>query len=148
VEFGRDGDLSADGVAGRKLFDSRDDVVAAHKWLLANTARIVPAKACAVPELDWRYRVMPEGGPPVALLSRNVNNDLFEIGKGVQRWLNQNGRLRPAHGPEHLKIFGACTLVLHPDDTQKDVLHEPWATSGFVLAPVVQGFDMIYFRRY
>lgn len=148
VEFGHDGDLSAEGVAGRAFFRGADEVGAAHQWLLTHADRIEQFKAHAVPDLDWRYRVEPENGPPLAFLSERVNSDLFEIGKDVKKALGWNGRLRPAYGPDHLKTFGAFTFVLHPDDPCRDRLHEPWATSGFVLAPVVQGFDMIYFRTY
>ena len=148
VEFGRQGDLTPEGVAGRSLFSSPDEVLAAHQWLLANVGSIGPAAGKADPNRNWRYKVMPEKGPPVAYLSENVNSDLFSIARDVKERLKWSGRLRPHYGPEHLKIFGACTLVLSPDHPEKERLHEPWATSGFALAPVIQGFDMIYFRTY
>ena len=148
VEFGRAGDLGIEGVAGRSLFRTADEVVAVHEWLLANADSIRRVSAKAVGELDWRYRVVPEGGPPIGFLAERVNSDLFEIGRDVQKTLEWSRSLRPDYGPEYLKTFGASTLVLHPDDPQKDLLHEPWATSGFVLAPVVQGFAMIYFKTY
>lgn len=148
VEFGRSGDLEIEGVAGRRLFRSADDVGATHQWLIGNADRIQRASAQAVGALGWRYRVVPENGPPIAFLSEHVNRDLFDIGRDVQHTLRWSGRLRPDCGPNHLKTFGVSTLVLGPDDPQRDLLHEPWATSGFVLAPVVQGFDMIYFKAY
>jgi len=148
VEFGHDGDLDVEGVAGRALFRTADEVGAAHQWLLTHADRVGPVKARALADHDWRYRVEPAEGPPLAFLAERVNSDLFKIGKQVKTALGWNRRLRPAFGPDHLKTFGASTFVLHPDDPQKDLLHEPWATSGFVLAPVVQGFDMIYFKTY
>ena len=148
VEFGHDGDLQAEGVAGRAFFGSADQVGAAHQWLLAHIGSINQAKARAVPEFSWRYRIEPENGPPLGVLSERVNSDLFRIGEDVKKSLSECRGLRPAYGPNHLKIFGACTMVLHPDDPCRSRLHEPWATSGFVLAPVVQGFDMIYFKSF
>jgi hypothetical protein len=146
VEFGRAGDLSAEGVAGRGLFGSAESVIAAQCWLVDNANRIMPASARAVAELDWRYRIDPKEGPPMAYLADRIGRELFAIGDDVQEDLSLRRKLHPSGGPHHLKIFGACTLVLHPDDPCRDLLHEPWATSGFVLAPVVQGFDMVYFR--
>jgi hypothetical protein len=148
VEFGLDGDLTAEGVASRAFFDGPDDILATHQWLLAHGDKMEQVKARAVPDLDWRYRIEPENGPSLGVLSERVNLDLFEIGKDVQTVLALNRRLRPAYGPNHLKTFGAYTIVLHPDDPCRNRLHEPWATSGFMLAPVVQGFDMVYFRPY
>ena len=148
VEFGRQGDLTPEGVAGRSLFSSPDEVIAAHQWLLANTGEIVAAAGKADPGRNWRYSVTPEKGPPVAYLSENVNGDLFSIARDVQARLRWSRKLRPNYGPGHLKTFGACTLVLAPDHPEKERLLEPWATSGFMLAPVIQGFDMIYFTTY
>ena len=84
----------------------------------------------------------------MAFLSNAVNGDLFKIGKDVGSALGWTRNLRPSFGPNHLKSFGAQTLVVHPDDPKKNLLHEPWATSGFVLAPVVQGFDVVGFKAY
>jgi hypothetical protein len=148
VEFGHNGDLTAEGVASRAFFGGADDVMAAHQWLLTNRGKIEQVRARAVPELEWRYRIEPENGPSLGVLSATVNGELFEIGNDVKTELALNRRLRPAYGPNHLKIFGACTLVLHPDDPCRNRLHDPWATSGFILAPVVHGFDMVYFRPY
>jgi hypothetical protein len=148
VEFGRQGDLAPEGVAGRSLFSSPDEVIAAHQWLLANAGEIVAAAGKADPGRNWRYSVTPEKGPPVAYLSEDVNGDLFSIARDVQTRLRWSRRLRPNYGPGHLKTFGACTLVLAPDHPEKERLLEPWATSGFMLAPVIQGFDMIYFKTY
>ena len=148
VEFGRDGDVTIDGTAGRTLFRTPADVEEAQQWLAGHVDRIVPATARAMPDLNWRYRVVPEGGPPLTYLSAHVGSDLFEVGKSVRKALEGDRPLRPNGGPDHLKIFGACTLVLAPDDPQKDLLHEPWASSGFVLAPALQGFDMVYFKPY
>jgi hypothetical protein len=148
VEFGRDGDVTIEGTAGRTLFRNAEDVEAAQQWLAGHVDRIVPATARAVPDLNWRFRVVPQGGPPLTFLSAHVGNDLFEVGKSVQKALKGSRPLRPSGGPDHLKTFGACTLVVSPDDPQKDLLHEPWASSGFVLAPALQGFDMVYFKPY
>jgi hypothetical protein len=146
VEFGRVGDLTPEGVAGQSLFKSPDDVAVAQQWSLAHSYEIVPAAGEADPVRDWRYAITPTGGPVVGYLSEQVNKDLFSIGRDLQTRLNWSRKLRPNYGPRHLKSFGACTLVLAPDHSEKGLLHEPWATSGFMVAPVVQGFDMIYFR--
>jgi hypothetical protein len=148
VELGRDGDLSAESVAGRSLFNSAADVEAAHQWLVTHTGGIEQVKARAVPDLNWRYRIEPVNGPPLGMLAEQVNSDLFGIGEDVRKELAWDSNLRPAYGPNHLKIFGSCSMVMHSDDPYRKRLHEPWATSGFVLSPVLQGFDMIYFKAY
>ena len=36
-------------------------------------------------------------------------------------------------------------MVLRPDSPEADTLHEPWRTTGMVLAPVVVGYTTLYF---
>jgi hypothetical protein len=148
VEFGRQGDITPEGVAGRTLFKSAQDVVVAQHWLASHLNQIIAVSGRADPSHTWRYAVAAKDAPAVAYLSDSINSDLFTIGRDVQARLKWSRKLRPNYGPDHLKTFGACTLVLAPENPEKDLLHEPWSRSGFVLAPVVQGFAMIYFRTY
>ncbi|MFC6519807.1 hypothetical protein ACFQAT_08475 [Undibacterium arcticum] len=46
----------------------------------------------------------------------------------------------------YLKSFGARTLAVAPDDPIREMLHAPWRDSGFMLAPLVLGYGMVYFR--
>jgi hypothetical protein len=148
VEIGRQGDMTFESVAGLKPFAAADDVRNSHEHVFNNASTISAASAVAVPGCDWRYRVSTGEGLSLAYLAETVNKDLFNVGREVRKDLEWDTNLRPGDGLSHLRIFGASTLVLHPDDPQKALLHEPWASSGFALAPVIQGFGMVYFRSY
>jgi hypothetical protein len=84
---------------------------------------------------------------PFALLSERINDDLFETGGKIRDCVTGAPRLRPIGKLSYLRAFGCRTLV-SPSEFDRSALHEPWATSGFMLAPMLQGFVMSYFRGY
>ena len=45
-----------------------------------------------------------------------------------------------------ISMSGIRTLAVAPDDEVREQLHSPWRESGFVLAPMVLGYGMAYFR--
>lgn len=147
IEFGRVGDLQPEGVAGRAMFADPSAVKSAQQWLMQSAATLTAVSGNFQADADWRCGVGPDEARPVAWLSQNVNRDLFEIGERVRAELSIDHSLRPSSGPKYLKFFGSSTLVLSADDPQRNSLYDPWATSGFVLAPVVHGFSVIYYQK-
>jgi len=145
VEIGRSGDITADGLVGISTFATPDDAGSAQKWLQDYSGEL--QMAIAISGSDFGYRVSREKDTPtLAVLNNQVNKDLFEIGRRIAS--NHPGvNLRPNGAIPYIRIFGARSVVVAPDDKRFD-LHEPWATSGFMLAPVVQAFTMVSFRKY
>ncbi|MCO7636657.1 UvrD-helicase domain-containing protein [Pseudomonas sp. S 311-6] len=143
VEVGRDGDITARGLVGRSDFNATD--AKAGQAFLAKAADVVTNyKLEADPDLDWRYRIrVGDEGPCVGVLSRNLTFDLWEI--------LENRKQRHSHKPpsnvKHIRGQGSATIVLGPDDSDLETLNEPWATSGFVLAPRIAAFPPFFFNR-
>ena len=143
VEVGRDGDITARGLVGLSEFGAADAKTG--QAFLAKAADVVTTyKLEADPELDWRYRIrVGDGGPCVGLISRNLTFDLWEILEKKKR--------RHSHKPpgyvNHVRGQGSATIVLSPDDSDLEALNEPWATSGFVLAPRIAAFPPFFFFR-
>ncbi|WP_262269608.1 UvrD-helicase domain-containing protein [Microvirga yunnanensis] len=141
VEIGRDGDITARGLVGRNEFSAAD--ASAGQVFLTKVADVVTTyKLEADHDLDWRYRILAGSeGPCVGALSRNLTYDLWEI------LANKNQRYshKPPSYVNHVRGQGCATIVLPPDDNDLETLNEPWASSGFVLAPRIAAFPPFYF---
>ena len=145
VEIGRDGDLVAQGVAGRAYCPDADEV----RLRQAAFARLAngggPLIATADRDNCFAYRVAEtDGSECLAVLAKGVNDDLFEIGAAIQR---EDGgpRRRPPDRIPHLYCHGLRTIVLRPDSPDAESLHEPWSRTGIVLVPVFVGYTTLNF---
>jgi superfamily I DNA/RNA helicase len=148
TELGRAGDLDSEGLVGLKLFSSERDAEAAQARCQQLAGAITEAEAHVTgPAADYRYavRVAGDAGNPICFLSRGLNYDLFDIAKELDKIVHL-GRKKPPDYFKHLRIFGARTLALAPDDESRELLHRPWRDSGFILAPMLIGYSMAYFR--
>lgn len=143
VEVGRDGDLTARGLVGRSEFNAAD--ATAGQAFLSRAADVVTTyKLEADPDLDWRYRIrVSDEGPCVGIMSRNLTYDLWEILKNK----NQGHSHKPPRYVNHVRGQGSATIVLGADDSDLDTLNEPWASSGFVLAPRIAAFPSFFFSQ-
>ncbi|UNC13976.1 AAA family ATPase [Acidiphilium multivorum] len=143
VEVGRDGDLTARGLVGRSEF-SAADATAGQAFLTSAADIVTTYKLEADPDLDWRYRIrVGDEGPYVGVMSRNLTYDLWEILKNK----NQEHSHRPPRYVNHVQGQGSATIVLDPDDSDLATLNEPWASSGFVLAPRIAAFPSFFFSQ-
>lgn len=143
VEVGRDGDITARGLVGRSEFSAAD--AKAGQAFLTKAADVVTTyKLEADPDLDWRYRIrVGDEGPYVGVMSRNLTFDLWAI----LEHRNQKHSHKPPGYVNHVRGQGSATIVLGPDDSDLETLNEPWATSGFVLAPRIAAFPPFFFFR-
>lgn len=143
VEIGRDGDITPRGLVGRSEFSAAD--AGAGQAFLTKVADVVTTyKLKADPDLDWRYRIgAADQGPCVGVLSRNLTYDLWTI-LGNR---NQKQSHRPPSNVNHVRGQGSATIVLGSDDSDLESLNEPWAFSGFVLAPRIAAFPPVFFLR-
>jgi hypothetical protein len=142
VEIGRDGDITSRGLVGCSEFSAAD--ASAGQAFLTKVADVVTTyKLEADPDLDWRYRIHTgSDGLCVGALSRNLTYDLWKILANR----NQKQSHKPPSYVNHVRGQGCATIVLGPDDSDLETLHEPWASSGFVLAPRIAAFPPFYFH--
>lgn len=144
VEIGRKGDITACGLVGRSEFNA-DDALAGQAFLTKVADVVTTYKLDADSDLDWRYRInSADEGHCVGALSRNLTHDLWEI---LEK-RNQKRSHKPPAYVKHVRGLGSTTIVLSPDDHELGTLNEPWASSGFVLAPRIVAFPpFTFFRR-
>lgn len=131
VEVGRTGDLRPEGLVGGLAFTSAAEVEAAQARVLQSGALSLRARSRA--ELDYRFSLETVDGDRLALLSDTVKADLKAIAGRARRW-------PPPGQLNWLRSLGARTVALAPDDPILERLHEPWRTTGLMLAPLVTGF--------
>lgn len=146
VEIGRSGDVTAESVVGRRSFFSETDALAAQRWLREHDRELIEAECDDSVDPANGYPIRSNEGRQIARLSQSFNRDVETIGQMVCRRLKWHCTLRAVSVPKNLRLFGATTLVTGPDDPSADALYPPFSRSGFMLAPVVHGFSMMYFR--
>lgn len=148
VEIGRDGDIRASGIAGWKYFASAAAVRSAQKKLIGLAGTISEAHAESNHAGDHEYLLrVPEDDQVLAALSERIGKDCFAIGSAIQGEIG-GSRRRPPDRFNNLRIFGIRTIVLPPESAECTLLHDPWAKSGIMLAPVVSAFTTAYFPYY
>lgn len=141
VEVGREGDITARGLVGSREF-TRDLARAGQNFLAKRADVVTTYKLEADPDLDWRYRIWNgDQDPCVAVMSRNLTFDLWEI---LEKKKQRHSHKPPSY-VNHVRGQGSATIVLAPDDSELETLNEPWATSGFVLAPRIAAFPPFFF---
>lgn len=145
VEVGHDNDIVAEGLAGRRYFASANEVRASQARIRAFADSSVSLVAESDRSAEFAFRLKEDGqGQCLAVLSQGVNADLFSIANAVQAKLG-GGRRRPPDVLRHLHVRGVRTIVLAPDAPECEALHEPWRSSGIVLAPLVLGYTTAFF---
>lgn len=132
VEIGRENDLDAEGLAGRRWFRTTADAEAAQQALIDTPVR-AGMVARADREADWNHS-LESAGIRLAVLSGRFAADMRQIAGQTDTWPP------PGFFP-HLRSFGLRTVAFRPDSDVAERLHEPWRSSGFLLAPMLSGFS-------
>ena len=143
IEVGRDGDISPSSLVGQSEFSSSDAATA--QRFLAKVGGVVTTYSLqADPDLNWRYRVIADSdGTCTSVLTPDIGDDLWRILKKRNKDNSQN----PPRRLKYVRGQGCSTMVLASDDPDLSKLHEPWASSGFMLAPQILAYPPFYFGR-
>lgn len=142
TEIGREGDVRASGLTGRAYFDQAGAAWAQQRCLTL-AAEPAVASASLKANLQYMYAIAIDGELPIAVLSNAFRDDLWELAKVSAG--KHDLQLRPPTNISHVRLTGVRTVVLSPDDVECEHLHEPWASSGFMLAPTVIAYTKIRF---
>ena len=146
VEIGRDTDIGAEGLAGHTYFPNGAAVRASQTRIRGFADESVPLVAESDHSSGFAFRLKEEGEEQcLAVLSKSVNADLFVIANAVQARLRGRRRRRPPGTIQHLHVQGVRTIVLPPDAPECEALHEPWRSSGIMLAPLILGYSTMFF---
>jgi hypothetical protein len=148
TEIGREGDISASGIAGSEFFHDADAVRKNQKTLYSLSGKITSVAARQDSSTDFIYRLYlgenGEGKMIGCLSNDSVNGDLFRIGDKIHESSGCGSR-KPPKELKNLLVFGIRTIVVPLDSPESGKLFLPWAESGFLLAPVVLGLAWGFF---
>lgn len=140
VEIGREGDITASGLAGRRYFEAPPQIRAAQDRLRSFATYPKQLVASLDRYAGFAYRLHGnDESQCLAVLSQMVNNDLFRIADAI------GGLRRPPRVIPHLSVHGARTVVMPLGAPELEELHEPWASSGMLLAPLLLGYTTLVF---
>jgi hypothetical protein len=131
VEIGQTYDIDVLGLVGRSVFSSARDARKAQEYLTQNPV-LTGLRAFACEELGWNFAIETADGVRIGALSEKVVSDLKEVAKRCDSW-------PPPRALAHLRSIGLRSIALRPDDPRLEQLHEPWRSSGFVMAPMLIG---------
>jgi hypothetical protein len=134
VEIGRTYDIDARGLVGRSTFSSVKDARKAQDYLAQNPI-LTGLRAYACKELGWNFAIETSDGVRLGALSEKVVADLKEVAQKCDHW-------PPPKALAHIRSIGLRSIVLRPDDALAEQLHEPWRSSGFIMAPMLTGIGI------
>jgi hypothetical protein len=137
VEIGRTYDIDPTGLVGRSTFKADVDALAAQQWFM-QTPVSSGLYAQASHGLGWNFELQGPGKMRIGALSAKVKADLRDISNLCEKW-------PPPKYLPHIRSLGLRSMVLRADDAVVDQLHEPWRTTGFLLAPMLIGICMTRF---
>jgi AAA domain len=140
LEIGREGDIDPHGSVAQSIHDA-DVAHAQQEWLAAQADKTI--KVIGHDQLkNGTYRILTEAEPQACIgaFSQRFRSDLLSVAR-------QCGyrNVRPTDLIKHLYMVGVTTVAVDRDDPRLPELHEPYATSGLFLAPVVRGLTTIQF---
>ena len=145
VEIGRDTDIGAEGLASRSYFPDASAVRSSQTRIRGFADESVPLVAESDRASGFALRLREDRqGQCLAVMSQSVNADLFTVANAVQEELGGGGR-RPPGRIRHLHVHGVRSVVLPPDAPEGETLHEPWRSSGIILAPLILGYSTASF---
>ncbi|PSH68586.1 hypothetical protein CU102_12540 [Phyllobacterium brassicacearum] len=133
IEVGRSYDIDAEGLVGKSAFPTQADALEAQGVLIKKPIQ-QRLFASADKTVGWNLALKTRDNERVGVLSRKLKDDLTTIA-------NMSGTWPPPSYLPFIRSAGIRTIAVRPDDPRREQLHEPWCSSGFLLAPMLIGFS-------
>ena len=114
------------------------------KALQTNQCPAVNGKLVRLQGNEYRYLFKSEDAP-MAWSGHRLAHDLWTACKRMKE-CQQRGNMKPPDELEYLRMIGIRTCVAPNDPVVTSNLQEPYATSGFWVAPMIVGFPSIFLK--
>ena len=142
IEIGLAGDIDFLGMADGRLGNDPNEI---QNWLWENAVNNIGVSARYNLELGTYLLYVEASDMPIGVFSKKFGSDLWSIANIVGNREN-SGSLKPGSKINHFKMAGVTTVVI--PEAHRDELAAPWRHSGFLLAPVVTGFPVVFFNKW
>lgn len=143
IELGLLGDFTPEGQVGIRFWDSAQAALKS-QLALSNLRDTVFDFHLKRKQLNLGYFYCFETGEsskdeslPLGFLAESFNNDLHQ----ACHYNATPGEIK------YGKSSGSYTLALDPEDDTRSLLHEPWASSGLLLAPSVSEYLKAFYKK-
>lgn len=130
VELGCPGDVDEIASVSRR-WQTAEQVMKGQDFLSRYAGEVVLLDVAAK---EYTYVLNTLKGVSLGALAPAVNSDLFSIAKEVDK---KAPRKPPSRIP-FVSLIGVRTFAVNDDNPRIAELHEPWATTGIFLVPVVR----------
>jgi hypothetical protein len=148
VEIGLDGDIDRAAGVQPPLAGSAAEAEASQRLLAASAGELCAVSAHC--NKEWKYDayrldLADHPGCWIGQFRKRVQDDLLQ----VRRWFGEHfkTKVRTPWRIDRLHLFAVRTVAIADDDPVRRTLHEPFRSSGFLLAPVVIGYPVAFFRK-
>jgi hypothetical protein len=144
IEVGHLDDLFPEDLVGKTRFGSKSEAAEAQAQVVSLSRSIgltnLRAEKIKVGD-EWPYRIFAEdaGTSPLGYLSKAFSRDMADLSRKVTQSPATTRTFK------HFSAVGCQTLAVPDDTATRARLHEPWSKSGFVLAPILVGYPVVFF---
>jgi len=136
VELGRPEDVD-EFASVSKLRWTAEQVSQGQAFLSRYAGEVVELDVVAAEAFTYVLKTLD--GIPLGAFGQAVNKDLFTIAKEVDKRTPR----KPPNAIPFVSLIGVRTFAVNDDNPRIAELHEPWATTGIFLVPVVRALTKI-----
>ncbi|QYX55957.1 ATP-dependent helicase [Roseovarius sp. SCSIO 43702] len=142
IEVGRNGDIEVSGLVGMQGFQ-RAEASAAQKYLAASAQSVMVFRLSRRQGVGFKYGIdTDDTARCVGMMSDNFSRDVRELSCTTSSKAYNAPELI-----ESVRAQGCSSIVLSPEDETVASLHEPWASTGFILKPRLAAFPTYKTQR-
>lgn len=142
IEVGRDGDIEVTGLVGMQGFE-RAEASDAQKYLAASANSVMNFRLHLQPGRGFKYDIeTDDSGRRIGIMSGSFSRDVLEISE-----VSGSASFYAPELIETIRAQGCSSIVLSPEDDIVSSLHEPWASTGFILKPRLAAFPTYKTQR-
>lgn len=142
IEMGLTGDIDTVSIADGRLGDEHE---ALQLWLWEHATSQVELATRFDHGLKSNVLWSVNDDVIIAVLSKRFDKDIWGIAEVVSK-KNGGKKHKPASTIKCIRMVGATTIAI--PESQRENIAPPWRHSGFMLAPVITGFPMVFFNQW
>lgn len=149
IEIGRESDLDPYSVVSKNYFSQAEALEIQQQLaeLVDETPVPLDVSWPSCHDFNYQIRVKSDGAStskPIGYFTQHLNKELFSVLHCIPDCSNM---FRPPEWLPHLYLIGVSTFATNEDDARLQETHEPFATTGIWLIPIVLGYPKVHFLR-
>lgn len=147
VEIGRQNDFDCDSPVSALLFETDEAALLNQRRIEELNGTPVSAKLVRIDTGGNEYEsrlFLDDSEQPLGRFTDQLNKDIWQVIKMTAAH-RKGGKVRPPMAIKHIFLLCNRTIVREAGDPALPQVRNPWAQSGFWLAPVIFAYSTLYF---